>query len=244
MSRIISFVYGVISYMIFLVVFIYAIGFVGNIVVPKSIDIGPEASIPNALLINVIFLVGFAIQHSVMARQGFKELWIKIVPESVERSTYVLISSLWLALLYWHWHPMPRIIWQVENSLGYAVLMGLFWIGWMLVVLATFMIDHFDLFGLRQVYLFLRGREYTPLDFKTPGLYKYIRHPIILGFTIAFWATPQMTVGHLLFAIATIAYMLIAIQFEERDLVKRYGDKYENYRRFVPMLIPIPKRRD
>ncbi len=243
MGKSISFIYGGVSYLVFLVSFLYSIGFVGNLVVLKSIDSGTEGPFSLALLINATLLGLFAIQHSVMARAGFKKWLTKIVPQAVERSTYVLIASLLLVLLFWQWRPMIGVIWKVESAAGHLILEGLFWLGWLIVFLSTFMVDHFDLFGLRQVYLHLRGKEHTPPGFKTPALYKYVRHPIMLGFIIAFWATPVMTVGHFIFAFATTAYILIGILLEERDLVSLYGELYRDYRRQVRMLIPLPRRR-
>lgn len=243
MSRMVALCYGAICYLIFFGAFLYAIGFVGNLLVPKSIDVGPEEPATSALIIDLALLGLFAVPHSVMARQGFKRLWTRIIPPVVERSTYVLVSSLLLALLYWQWRPLPELVWDVPLPVGRLVLHALFWIGWGLVLVSTFLTNHFDLFGLRQVFLHARGRPYTPVGFQTPFLYRYVRHPLLLGFVIAFWATPVMSVGHLLFAAATSAYMLIAIQLEERDLVSFHGAAYEEYRKQVGMLLPLPRGR-
>ena len=242
MGRFAAVFYGLVAYLVFLASFLYAIGFVGNFIVPKSIDSGPETPLGSALLVNIALLAAFAIQHSVMARPGFKKHWTKIVPEAIERSTYVLFASLLLFLLFWQWRAMPNEVWNVENQFGNVALLGLFALGWVLVLLSTYIIDHFDLFGLRQVFLHFRGSEPSPPEFKEVGFYKFVRHPLLLGFIIAFWATPEMTVGHLLFAVVTTVYMLIAIQLEERDLEAILGEDYAQYRKRVSMIVPRPSR--
>lgn len=242
LGRLLALSYGLVSYVVFLVAFLYAIGFVGNVIVPKAVDTGAEVPLQEALIVNVLLLGFFAVQHSLMARPEFKRWWTKIVPKTIERSTFVLFASLALLLLYWQWRPIPTIVWSVDSDFGRLLLNGLYLIGWLIVFLGTFMINHFDLFGLRQVYLSLRNRDYTDLGFRTPFFYRFLRHPIMLGFIIAFWATPVMTVGHLLFSVATTIYILIALQLEERDLVKHFGEQYREYRRKTPMLIPrMPK---
>jgi protein-S-isoprenylcysteine O-methyltransferase Ste14 len=242
MGRVPPFLYGVAAYAVFFVTLLYAIGFVGNLVVPKTIDTGEEASAGQAILINALLLGLFALQHSVMARSWFKERWARIVPRPIERSTYVLFTSAVLILLFWQWRPIQSTVWNAEGSVLGVVLTATFWIGWGAVLVATFLINHFDLFGLRQVWLHLRGEEYRPVRFRVPGLYKVVRHPLYLGFVLAFWSSPHMTGGHLLFAIATTGYILLAIQFEERDLVVALGDDYVQYRREVSMLLPWPRK--
>ena len=243
LKRIGFFVYGSLSYLIFFGTFLYALAFVGNFGVPTALDGRPRGPIAQAFVIDVILLTVFAVQHSVMARKWFKEWWTRIVPKPLERSTYVLFSSLALILLLWQWRPLGGGVWSIEDPFGRILLRALFFFGWSLVLVSTFLINHFDLFGLRQVWLYLLGRPYTRLNFGTPGPYRLVRHPLYVGWLFAFWATPTMTLAHLLFSIATTAYILIAIQLEERDLVREHGDAYDSYRRAVPMLIPFTRRR-
>ncbi len=234
--------YGLLCYGVFLVAFLYAIGFVGDLLVPKSVD-APIVNIawPRALIQDALLLLLFAVPHSVMARPGFKSWWTKFVPSPIERSTYVLKSSLLLFVLYWLWIPIPTLVWEVSLPALRVLIWGLFWIGWLLALVSTFLINHFDLFGLRPVYLFWMNQPDEPTRFRTPFLYRWVRHPLVLGFLIAFWATPTMTGGRLLFAVATTTYCLIALQLEERDLLKFYGETYRDYQRRVRMLMPIPR---
>jgi len=241
MKRTAYLVYGVLSYAIFLVCFLYAIGFVGNLWVPKSIDSAPTSGFLPALLTNLGLLAVFALQHSVMARPAFKRLWTRVVSPVVERSTYVLFSSAALAVLFFFWQPMGGVIWTVESPLAQAILYALFGFGWLTVLVSTFLINHFDLFGLRQVWLNFRNRPYTTLGFVTPGPYRWLRHPLYFGFLVAFWAAPVMTAAHLVFAVMCTAYVLIAIQLEERDLKEALPD-YARYCSEVPMLLPRPPK--
>ena len=237
-TRIVYFAYGCIAYLIFRATFSYAIAFVGGFGVPKTLDGPATEPLLTAFLIDAGLLAVFAIQHSVMARPWFKRWWTQVVPWAIERSTYVLFASLALALLMWQWRPLGGIVWDVEQPALRAAIWVAFAYGWLQVLVMTFLIDHFDLFGLRQVWLHLMGRQYTRVNFATPAPYRVVRHPLYLGFMIAFWAAPAMSITRLVFAIATTAYMLIAIQFEEHDLVHEHGASYERYRRTVPMIIP------
>jgi len=238
MKRWSVFAYGVGAYVVFLGTFLYAMGFVGNFMVPKSLDSAREGSLAAALAMNLGLLSLFAVQHSVMARRGFKERLTRWLPEAAERSTYVVASGLALIVLFALWRPLGGVVWEVADPVSRAVLLGLFAFGWLLVLVSTFLINHFDLFGLRQVWLFLRQRPYAPLGFRTPGPYRLVRHPLYVGWLFAFWATPTMTVTHLFFAVVTTAYILVAIQLEERDLVTTFGSAYAGYKRRVPMLVP------
>jgi protein-S-isoprenylcysteine O-methyltransferase Ste14 len=234
--------YGVVVYAIFFVTFLYAVGFVAGVALPKGIDSGTPAGLGETLVVDLLLLGLFAVQHSLMARPFFKAWWTKFVPKPVERSTYVLFASLCLILLFWQWRPLPQVVWNVTSAPAAAVLWAISALGWATVLLSTFLINHFDLFGLRQVWAYRLGRETPPPEFKAPLLYKVVRHPIYLGFILAFWATPTMTQGHLLFAAATTAYILIGIQLEERDLLKVFGARYEAYRGQAGMLYPKLRR--
>jgi methanethiol S-methyltransferase len=231
-------IYGIIAYLIFLATFLYAVAFVGGLGVASQLDGPAQSSLARALGINSLLLAVFALQHSVMARRWFKERWTQIIPWAIERSTYVLCASLALALLLWQWQPMGIEVWSVENPLTQALLWALFAVGWAIVLVVTFLINHFDLFGLRQVWLPLIGKPYTPVKFVTPLPYRWVRHPLYAGFILAFWATPHMTLAHLFFAVATTLYIVMAIQFEEHDLLAEHGEGYAAYRRKVPMLVP------
>jgi protein-S-isoprenylcysteine O-methyltransferase Ste14 len=241
MVRLLAFAYGVFCYLLFLVSFLYAIGFAANVVVPKGIDDGAIESVTLAAMVDLGLLSLFAIQHSVMARPAFKQWWVRYVAPPIERSTYVLFSSLVLLLLFWLWRPLPESVWHVTHPLAAGALWAVFGLGWAIVLGASFLISHFDLFGLRQVYLYAKGQPYESLPFQTPGMYRLVRHPLMVGFVLAFWATPTMTQGHLLFAFVTTAYILVAVQLEERDLVAYHGDEYAAYQNQVRMLLPLPK---
>lgn len=239
MKRTLALLYGVLAYLFFFGTFLYAIGFVGNVFVPKSIDTGKQSPLPTAVIIDAALLSIFALQHSIMARQGFKRQWTRIVSWYVERTTYVVAATAALALLLWQWRPIPSTVWDLRGTVFGSVLSVTFWIGWGILLLSTFLINHFELFGLQQVWTYARGVEFRSPAFKSPSLYRMVRHPIYLGFVIAFWSAPRMTVGHLLFSVATTGYILVGIYFEERDLVSHYGDVYREYRGRVPMLIPF-----
>jgi methanethiol S-methyltransferase len=243
-QRVAAFVYGVICYLAFFGTFLYGVGFLGNLVVPKPIDAEPVIPFSHALLINGGLLLLFAVQHSVMARPWFKRVWTRIVPQPVERSTYVLLSSLALILLFWQWQPMGGVIWEVRNEGPRILLMLIYATGCAILLVSTFLINHFDLFGLRQVWLYLRGQEYTQLRFRTPFLYRYVRHPLYVGWLLMFWATPVMTAAHLVFAVLSSAYIFTAIQFEEHDLIAAHGEAYRSYREAVPMILPVKVRND
>jgi len=244
MTRGLYLLFALVAYVVFFATFLYLIGFVGNLPgLPRTVDRGPPSDVAAALVVNTALVLLFGLQHSVMARQGFKRAWTRIVPEPIERSLYVLLASLALILLFLFWRPLPTEVWRVENAAGAAILWALFGGGWLIVLLSTFLLNHFELFGLQQVYLHARGRVAAPPRMRTPLFYKAVRHPLYAGFFLAFWATPVMSQGHLLLAVGMSAYMLIAIRYEERDLVGLFGADYEAYRRNVGMLAPRFRRR-
>ncbi len=236
------FLYGILTYLLSFATLLYTIAFTGNLPVPKAIDTGATAPTPAAVAIDVLLIGLFAIQHSVMARPAFKRAWTRLVPHAIERSTYILLASASLLLLYWQWCPIAGTVWSATGPIAVPVLHAIFWAGWGLVLLSTFLINHFELFGLQQVYARLRSQPLPPPEFRTPSLYKWVRHPLYLGLLLAFWATPSMTLGHLLFSVANTGYILIGLSLEERDLVAVFGDRYRRYREQVAMLIPLPKR--
>ena len=243
LRRTTTFLYGIACYLVFFATFLYAIAFLADFGAVKSIDSGSDGPVAGALAVNLALLGLFAVQHSVMARPWFKRAWTRIVPPAAERSTYVLLSSLALILLFWQWRPMGGLIWEVTTPGVRMVIWTVYALGWLLLLAATFLINHFDLFGLRQVYAHLMDRSYSSLEFRTPGIYKCVRHPIYLGWLCIFWATPKMTIAHLVFAIATTAYILMAIPWEERDLIEAHGDRYRRYRDEVPKILPLRWRR-
>jgi methanethiol S-methyltransferase len=240
--RVVFFLYGLVAYLLFLVAFLYAIGFVADRWVPKGIDDGPVVPIAAAIVTNVALLLLFAVQHNLMARPWFKDWWTRFVPRPIERSTYVALASLILLLLYWQWRPMPDVVWHVDNATGRSVLWALYFLGWAIVLWSSFVIDHFELFGLKQVWLYLQGREPSTAPFSERSIYRWVRHPLMLGFILAFWSAPTMSQGRLLFALVTTAWILIAIQIEERDLATFLGEPYREYRQRTPMLLPMSRR--
>lgn len=240
MKRVFSLAYGFVAYGIFLPTLVYAVCFIGNIAVPKTIDSGLQSPLLVAAAINTVLLGLFAAQHSIMARQGFKRMWTQVIPKHLERPTYVLAASLVLALLLWQWRPIPQVVWELHGS-ATTLLTVTFWLGWALLLSSTFLINHFELFGVQQVWGYFRGKQYGSARFRTPVLYRIVRHPLYLGFIIAFWSAPRMSLGHLIFSIATTAYILVGIHLEERDLVAEHGEAYRSYREQVPMLVPFSK---
>jgi protein-S-isoprenylcysteine O-methyltransferase Ste14 len=242
-KRLSAFLFGIAAYIAFLYTFLYGIGFVGNIIVSKGIDGGGQTPFLSALAVDLALIVIFGVQHSLMSRPAFKKRWTCLVPEQIERSIFVLSASFCLQLLFREWRPMPVLVWHVPAGPLSAALTGLFWAGWLIALASSFLINHFDLFGLRQVYLYLRGIDYIPVAFRHPAFYRYVRHPLMLGFLIAFWATAHMSAGHLIFSLGMTAYIFIGIALEERDLLNKFGEEYEHYRRQVPMIIPLPRKK-
>lgn len=241
MTRLAFFLYGLVAYLLFFAAILYGIGFVGNLFVPKGIDGGAVGPLSTAILANISLLMLFAVQHNVMARPRFKDWWTQFIPRPIERSTYVAAASLILMLLYWQWRPMPQTVWQVDNPVGRGVLWALYFLGWAIVFYSTFVIDHFELFGLKQVWSHLNGREPVAAPFSERSLYRWVRHPLMLGFIIAFWSAPTMSQGRLLFAAVTTLWILVSIHIEERDLADFLGEPYRRYRQRTPMLVPRPK---
>ena len=242
MKKLIAFVYGTVAYLIFLIAFLYAIGFVGNLIVPKSIDTGTETNLLQALLVNALLLGLFVVQHSIMARPAFKKWFTRIISPAVERSTFVLLTSLILLLIYWQWQPIKTVVWEAQSETIAMILSVLYFFGWLVVFLSTFMINHFELFGLRQIFDNLKDKQPQPHVLQVNFFYKFVRHPIMLGFIIAFWATPLMTLGHLIFAVSTTIYIILSVKYlEEKDLRTYLGKDYEDYQKKVPMLIPFTK---
>ena len=244
MKKIFSLLYGLVCYLAFFGTILYAIGFVGNLIVPKTIDGEPQVPLFTAILINASLLLLFALQHSIMARPAFKTWWTTIIPHHLERSTFVLLASLCLMLLMWQWQPIGGVVWSIKNEMIKNILLIVYLVGWAIVFISTFLINHFDLFGLRQVWLYFRGKHYAQLPFRVPMFYRFVRHPLYFGFLIAFWSAPVMTIAHLLFAVLTTGYIFTAIQLEEKDLMHVYGEKYRHYKKWVPMIIPFSKRKN
>ena len=239
--KFIVFLFGIVSYALGVAALVYLICFLANMVVPSTIDSPPVGAVAPAVLVDLVLVGLFAFQHSLMARPAFKERWTRIVPQPAERSTYVLLTALVLGLLFWQWRPIAGDVWRVDGPVGRGLVQALFWLGWAILLASTFMINHFDLFGLRQVWLRMKGQPYRPVPFVQVALYRFVRHPIMLGVLIGIWATPRMSVGHLLFAAATTAYVFIGIFLEERDTRRALGDSYERYRRKTPMIVPLPR---
>ena len=243
MTRLFFLLYGLLAYLLFFAAILYGIGFVANWAVPKGIDDGVIVPPATAVVVNVALLLLFAVQHNVMARPWFKEWWARFVPRPIERSTFVAAASLILLLLYWQWRPMPAVVWHVDNALARGVLWVLYFTGWAIVFYSSFVIDHFELFGLKQSWSFFCGREHVSADFSERSLYRWVRHPLMLGFILAFWSAPTMSVGRLLFAVVTTLWILISIQIEERDLISFLGEPYRRYRERTRMLLPLPRPR-